>query len=550
MRAGRRRGLPPGQRLLVVACGIVLLTAALTWAQAPTVPRPAPATAPVSTEAEDSLGRDTPRGTVLGFLSAAGKGNNAVASQYLNTALHGEAAEDLAHRLFVIVDARLPARLAPISSEPQGSGADRLEPDREMIGTIPSDAGAIDIVVERVHREGEAAIWLFSRQTLAAVPTLYDEVGHISVDAVVPRFLTKTRVAGIRLLDWLAVLVGLPFLYLLTVLLDRLLSPLLGLTWERMRGRRMDGSRREILPTPLRLLLLAAAIRWVATGVQLPLLARQFWLSVSMLIAVAAVVWLLILLNGFVERLLRRRYPRFNVAAAASLLRLGRRVADGFAIFLGGLVVLRRLGIDPTPALAGLGVGGIAVALAAQKTLENVVAGMSLIFDRAVTEGDFLKAGAIIGTVEHVGLRSTRIRTLDRTVVTVPNGQIANMSLETLSARDRFWFHPLVALRYHTTPEQLHEVVDGIGRLLTARSDVEQESIRVRFLRLGAYSLDVDVFAYVWARDWNHFLELQEQLLFAVMEIVRNAGTEIAFPSQTLYVTPPTGAEPTSRSST
>jgi len=536
--------------LLVVACGFALLTSAPTWAQAPAVPGSVPP-ASASTEAPaDSLGRDTPRGTVVGFLSAAAKGNNAVAAQYLNTRLRGQAAEDLAHRLFVILDTHLPARLAPISNEPLGSEADRLQPDREIIGTVSSETGAVDIVVERVHRDREAAIWLFSRQTLDAVPALYDEVGHLSVDAVVPRFLTKTRVAGIRLLDWLAVLIGLPFLYLLTVLLDRLLSPLIGLTWERMRGRRMDGSRRKILPAPLRLLLLASAIRWLTTWVQLPLLARQFWLNASMLIAVAAIVWLLILLNGSIERLLRRRYPRFNLAAAASLLRLARRVADGFAIFLGGLVVLRRLGIDPTPALAGLGVGGIAVALAAQKTLENVVAGLSLIFDRAVTEGDFLKAGDIIGTVEHVGLRSTRIRTLDRSLVSVPNGQIANMSLETLSARDTFWFHPVVGLRYDTTPEQLRTILESVRALLAAHTDVDQSTLRVRFLRLNVYSLDVEIFAYLRARDWNHFLELQEQLLFAVMNIVRDAGTQIAFPSQTLYVTPPHEAQISSRSST
>jgi len=213
-------------------------------------------------------------------------------------------------------------------------------------------------------------------------------------------------------------------------------------------------------------------------------------------------------------------------------------------------VVLRRLGIDPTPALAGLGVGGIAVALAAQKTLENVVAGMSLIFDRAVTEGDFLKAGDIIGTVEHVGLRSTRIRTLDRSLVSVPNGQIANMSLETLSARDTFWFHPIVGLRYDTTPEQLRAILESVRALLAAHSDVDQSTLRVRFLRLNVYSLDVEIFAYLRARDWNHFLELQEQLLFAVMNIVRDAGTQIAFPSQTLYVTPPHEAQTSWRSST
>jgi MscS family membrane protein len=219
-----------------------------------------------------------------------------------------------------------------------------------------------------------------------------------------------------------------------------------------------------------------------------------------------------------------------------ALLRVGRRGVDVLIIFAALVVTLRRFGIDATPALAGLGVGGIAVALAAQKTLENVIAGASLIFDQAVRVGDFLKMGEISGTVDHIGLRSTRIRTLDRTVVSVPNSQIANASLETISARDKFWFHPVVGLRYETTSDQLHTVVDGIRQLLLEHASIDRESVRVRLLRLGAFSLDVDVFGYLYARDWNHFLEIQEQLLFGVTEIVSRAGTSIAFPSQTMYV--------------
>ena len=127
-------------------------------------------------------------------------------------------------------------------------------------------------------------------------------------------------------------------------------------------------------------------------------------------------------------------------------------------------------------------------------------------------------------------------RTLDRTVVSIPNSQIANATLETLSARDRFWFHPVVGVRYETTPAQLRAALDAIRRLLLEHPAVDDESVRVRFLRLGAFSLDIDVFAYVAARDWNHFLEIQEQLLFGVTDAVTTTGAEIAFPSQTMYV--------------
>ena len=137
--------------------------------------------------------------------------------------------------------------------------------------------------------------------------------------------------------------------------------------------------------------------------------------------------------------------------------------------------------------------------------------------------------------MDHIGLRSTRIRTLDRTIISVPNSQIASASLETLSVRDKFLFHHVVGLRYETTREQLRAVVDGIRGALVGEPLTEEDSVRVRFLRLGASSLDVDVFAYLRVADLNHFLELQESLLFGITEVVARAGTEIAFPSQTMY---------------
>jgi MscS family membrane protein len=205
-------------------------------------------------------------------------------------------------------------------------------------------------------------------------------------------------------------------------------------------------------------------------------------------------------------------------------------------LFGGFLFVLYHFGINLTAALTGLGVGGIAVALAAQKTLENIIAGVSLIADEAVRVGDFLNVADVQGTVEGVGLRSTRVRTLDRTMVSLPNGQIANMRLETLSARDKFWFHPAIALRYETTRSQLHSVLTRVRELLQQHSNVDPESVRVRFIRFGSFSLDIDIFAYTTAHDWSDFLKVQEELLFGIIDIVHEAGTGFAFPSQTLYL--------------
>jgi MscS family membrane protein len=234
--------------------------------------------------------------------------------------------------------------------------------------------------------------------------------------------------------------------------------------------------------------------------------------------------------NAVAEHLTLRRIAAGHVSAGVSLLRVGRRLIDVVIVLAGVLVTLRHFGVDPTPLLAGLGVGGIAVALAAQKTLENIIAGASLIFDQAVRVGDFLKVGEVQGTVDHIGLRSTRIRTLDRSIVSVPNSQIANMSLETLSARDKFWFHPVVGLRQGTTDAQMQIVLDGIRQVLLRQAAVDPDSIRVRLQRLGPISFDIEVSAYVLAPDWARFLEIQEGLLRRITEIVRASGAEMAGP--------------------
>jgi MscS family membrane protein len=514
------------------ACAVAVLSFSpgVAGQTAGTTPAAAPAQPP-----PDALGRDTPRGTVVGFLNAARKGENQLAAQYLSTRLKGEAAAALAQQLYTVLDARLPARLTQVSDEPEGSRANPLKPNEEVVGTIAADHGSIEIVVERAPGTGGRPIWLFAGQTLNAVPALYREVTFGVAEGALPTFLTGIRVGGARAADWLLVLLALPVFYLATVVLDRMLRPVASGIRRRFLPR-LTVESRPVLTAPVRLLIVAAAMRWLLTVAPLPLIVRQFGAGTTTLITIAAIVWLLISLNGQIEAYFIRRVPRARSAAARSLARVVRRAADLLMIFGGVLAVLRRFGIDPTPALAGLGVGGIAVALAAQKTLENVIAGASLIFDQAVTVGDFLKMGEISGTVDHIGLRSTRIRTLDRTIVSVPNSQIANASLETISARDKFWFHHVVGLRYETTPEQLRAIVDGLREMLASHPLTEKDSVRVRFLRLGAFSLDVDIFAYLKTLDWNHFLEVQETLLFGITDIVTRAGAEIAFPSQTMYV--------------
>ena len=215
------------------------------------------------------------------------------------------------------------------------------------------------------------------------------------------------------------------------------------------------------------------------------------------------------------------------------MLRLGRQVADVLVVALGVLVALSYFGADPTAALAGLGIGGIAVALAAQKTLENVIGGFSLVFDKALRVGDVLKLGEIVGAVDQIGLRSTRIRTMDRTVVSVP-GQISTLNIETLSDRDKFWFRHVVGLRYETTPAQIRA---SSKKCAICSRAVELTSIRsASGSFVSAFSLDIELFACLLRARLEPVPRNPGVAAPASHGNRRTRGSQIAFPSQTLHL--------------
>ena len=178
----------------------------------------------------------------------------------------------------------------------------------------------------------------------------------------------------------------------------------------------------------------------------------------------------------------------------------------------------------------------MALAFAAQKTLENLFGGIMIISDRPVRIGDACKIGDITGTVLDIGLRSTRVRTLDRSIVTIPNGQLATMNLENFTLRDKYWFRPTILLAQETTTGQMQAVLHKLRDLLEKDDRVESGTARVRFTGLGSASQNTEISAYVFATNLEEFLAIQEQLLLRILEIVESAGTALAIPVQRAYV--------------
>ncbi len=195
-----------------------------------------------------------------------------------------------------------------------------------------------------------------------------------------------------------------------------------------------------------------------------------------------------------------------------------------------------RLGIPVYGIVAGLGVGGLAIALAAQPTIENLIGGLNLFADKPIRVGEFCRYGEGLGTVEAIGIRSTRIRGIDRTLTTIPNAALAKMPIVNLTRRDQMLIQAVIGLRYETTPEQLRYILIKLRELLLGHPRVHPDPARARFIGFGASSLDIEVFAYVMTSDWNVFLGIREDILLRVMDIITQGGSAIAFPSRTLYL--------------
>jgi MscS family membrane protein len=219
----------------------------------------------------------------------------------------------------------------------------------------------------------------------------------------------------------------------------------------------------------------------------------------------------------------------------ANLLRLGARIAGIVAAITLLAYGARDLGIPIFGVIAGLGVGGLAVALAAQNTLGNLLGSLNLFADRPLRVGDVCQYGDKVGTVESIGIRSTRLRGVDRTVTTMPNAELAQMPVTNFSRRDKILFHKRVDLRYETSPDQLRLLLIKLRELLLAHPRVSEDPARVRLVDLASSSIQVEIFAYVTTRDWNDFLEVQQDLLLRIIELVNTIAAGFAFPSQTQY---------------
>ena len=448
-------------------------------------------------------------------------------------------------------------QLPPLGEIPDAAQMSKLSGAAAERWEIPNT----EIVIERVKGGARSGEFLFSAGTVARAEEFYERVRGLPYTRPVPlehfREITINQGGWMIPFAWIKALP--PWLrsqlaeqaiwkwiafFLLLGCGALLLRPVSRLS-RRGSDRRPLRQALLRLSLPLFFLLATPVLTYLALA-QINLIGGvasvvELAAAAIMFLAGAWIVWRIapVLAEALIAT------PKINTESIdAHLIRICTRLLGIVAAAALLAVGASRLGLPVYGIVAGLGVGGLAIALAAQPTMENLIGGLSLFADKPIRVGDLCRYGSDEGTVESIGIRSTRIRGRDRTLTTMPNAVLSKMPLVSLSQRDQMLIQSVIGVRYETSPEQLRYLLVKIREALLGHPKIQPDNVRVRFVNFGASSLDLELFAYVKTTKRAEFLAVREELFLRVMDVVNESGTGFAFPSQTVYFGRDSGLDP------
>ncbi|HEX6060146.1 MAG TPA: mechanosensitive ion channel domain-containing protein [Gemmatimonadaceae bacterium] len=528
LRIRRSRMLAVALLCALIAAGL-LLPARLPALQL--VPGAPADTAPSADEAVEAP--DSPRAAMRAFLARGEAGDYARAASLL--AIGGARGAEMARRVHRFIERRVTIDLDSISPLPEGDLADG-EPLVDQVGRmyVALDSLVRPIELVRVRRDGERQ-WVISRATIAAADAAFASLDSSWVARRLPPTLLEEGPFGFPRWKWLGVLLGVPLVWLLTIALTSLVR-LAALAVARRTRATWDEEVVLRLRGPVRLFVASVLAGLLPLLLDLDAATIEVIWRLLRIVAVAAVFWALFRMVGVAETHLARkawRTERTNASTIVPLVGRTLRLAIGLVAVL---VAISQFGYPVGTVLAGLGLGGLVVALAAQKTVENLFGSVSLAADRVFRVGDWVRIEDVQGTVERIGLRSTHVRTLDRTLVKIPNGRLAEMRVESFGERDRIRFFVTLALSRSTTAAQMRQLLRDVEAVLAAHERVWPDGIAVRFVGIGAQGLDVTATAWFLTTSVGEFEVIRQELLLTVLEIVERAGTSLAVPVQEVRV--------------
>jgi len=523
--------------LSVVTFAAVLIGAFLPVQAQESPPEVVVLTTPVAVDKgpEDALGRGNPRGSVVGFLTAASEFNWEKAAEYLDLRnLPPEADElggpELARQLNHVLSRAAWLDDYSVSENAEGFKGDGLPDYRDELLKIKTEDGEVPIWMQQVPRNDGVKIWKLSNRSVALIPDLYDEFSYpATIEKIRSWFPQDAAFLGVEAFKWFIVLVfalcSWPIFYLVGWLLSRLFSS---------PGREIYPLVKKVLTGPM--VLIAILITLESVIAELGVGAAAQAIKEAHTINTMAVIW-----ASWAVINLFKKYKQNNLIAldrpgAAKLLEPMSTLIKIVVMIFGLLFWLNNIGVNITTVLAGLGVGGLAVALALQKPIEDMMGALAIFSQAPIRVGDLCQYGTVLGNVEDIGLRTTRVRTLTNTVVSIPNSLLSSDKIENLSYRTKIRYWPTLRLRYDTTSEQIREVSRSILAMLKENERVYDEPLRVRFTDFDDDAILIKVHSFLRTTDFPESLEIGEDLNFRVMEIVQASGARFALPGKSIYL--------------
>ncbi|MGP4864521.1 mechanosensitive ion channel family protein [Psychrobacter sp. T6-5] len=488
----------------------------------------------VATPLPDSFGRDTPRHTVQGFISALGENDYLLASNYLNLS-KSDNPTTVVRQFKQALDAG--GRFQPdlqISNTPEGNLTDQLPPSQENVGVINIGEKSVSLLLERVVSKENEQYWQFSSETLSSIPEVIENSEPTLVSRYTVDSLDGKKLFGYQLADLVAALSMIVSSFVLTYIAVWLLYHLLRIVYPRVRGVPLPLPDKVILPLSVVIMALILSEVMVYAGVSVTL--REPVNRFTDIASWLALTWLLLrVIDAIFTRAVNLSYKK-NYTERVSILGLMRKVVKALLLIFAVIVIFGNLGFDLTTGIAALGVGGLALALGAQKTIENLVGSVVVVADSPVRIGDYCKFGTYEGTVIDIGIRSSRVRTLTRTVVTVPNGDFSSMQIENFTSRDMFRFFHQLYLKRTADIDVVFKMVKDLDEFLNEHYLTNQEWNQVNILELRQDCYVIQLQAYINANDVMEFYDKQNVVFVDVLNQVAKYDVEHALPTQQLIV--------------
>jgi MscS family membrane protein len=480
---------------------------------------------------EDEFDRGSPRSSVLGLAEALDRRDYDRAINYLDMRnlppdIRRQGAE-LLRELKIIADRSLWVDSETISNDPKGYQDDGLPSYRDIIARLKTPDGQIDILMQRVPDGKGGRVWKLSNNTVSEIPVLYRHFGYGPYGDKLSKMMPDLTVFGLELWQWVMLSGIMLAAYLISWLATYLFTQLL-----RLQNKHPYTHLKVFVKGPVRFLIFILLVRANFYIIAPSYSIRAIFEAKTIL--TLAIAWMA---TGVVEMALGRIGDRMRAndnEQAITLLRPAGTLIKVVILLLAVITWLDNLGFNVTAMLAGLGVGGIAVGLAAQKSIENLIGAITLYTAQPVRIGEFCRVGSTLGVVEEIGLRATSIRTLDRTLVTIPNAEMSNMDIENLAKRDKILFRRTLRLRNDAKPDQVRHVLEGVRGLFSSRPDVDPEPARIRFTDYEEYALKLEIFAYILTSDFNEYLAIIEELNLQILDIITDTGAELAVPARSV----------------